>query len=195
MRSRSTASPRSRANARVDVRNASSPATCTAPRSAGAAHDRVMPLSHGTLQASWTFVPRPGSSMVITVQFQVQLARFGAKEWAGNAVGVALARELGPVMTALMVGGRVAPPPSSAPMAVTADRRRARARRRSCAQARRAARDGVLVRAAADDGDGGGDRPARRRRHRRALRARHAPLVTSSNQALRSTSCPICSPG
>lgn len=47
------------------------------------------------------------SSMVITVQFSVQLARFGAKEWAGNAVGVSLARELGPVMTALMVGGRV----------------------------------------------------------------------------------------
>lgn len=47
------------------------------------------------------------SSMVITVQFTVQLARFGAKEWAGSAVGVSLARELGPVMTALMVGGRV----------------------------------------------------------------------------------------
>jgi len=47
------------------------------------------------------------SSMVITIQFTAQLARFGAKEWAGNAVGVTLARELGPVMTALMVGGRV----------------------------------------------------------------------------------------
>jgi phospholipid/cholesterol/gamma-HCH transport system permease protein len=47
------------------------------------------------------------SSMVITIQFASQLARFGAKEWAGNAVGVTLARELGPVMTALMVGGRV----------------------------------------------------------------------------------------
>jgi phospholipid/cholesterol/gamma-HCH transport system permease protein len=47
------------------------------------------------------------SSMVITIQFSVQLSRFGAKEWAGNAVGVTLARELGPVMTALMVGGRV----------------------------------------------------------------------------------------
>jgi phospholipid/cholesterol/gamma-HCH transport system permease protein len=47
------------------------------------------------------------SSMVITVQFELQLGRFGAKEWAGNAVGVTLARELGPVMTALMVGGRV----------------------------------------------------------------------------------------
>ncbi|MDH5673810.1 MAG: ABC transporter permease [Myxococcales bacterium] len=47
------------------------------------------------------------SSMVITLQFSAQLSRFGAKEWAGNAVGVTLARELGPVMTALMVGGRV----------------------------------------------------------------------------------------
>jgi phospholipid/cholesterol/gamma-HCH transport system permease protein len=47
------------------------------------------------------------SSMVITIQFAAQLARFGAKEWAGNAVGVTLARELGPVLTALMVGGRV----------------------------------------------------------------------------------------
>lgn len=47
------------------------------------------------------------SSMVITIQFAVQLSRFGAKEWVGSAVGVSLARELGPVMTALMVGGRV----------------------------------------------------------------------------------------
>ena len=47
------------------------------------------------------------SSMVITVQFALQLARFGAKEWVGSVVGVTLARELGPVMTALMVGGRV----------------------------------------------------------------------------------------
>lgn len=47
------------------------------------------------------------SSMVITLQFAQQLARFGAKEWVGSAVGVSLARELGPVMTALMVGGRV----------------------------------------------------------------------------------------
>jgi phospholipid/cholesterol/gamma-HCH transport system permease protein len=47
------------------------------------------------------------SSMVITVQFALQLARFGAKAWVGSVVGVTLARELGPVMTALMVGGRV----------------------------------------------------------------------------------------
>jgi len=47
------------------------------------------------------------SSMVITVQFALQLARFGAKSWVGTVVGVSLARELGPVLTALMVGGRV----------------------------------------------------------------------------------------
>ncbi len=47
------------------------------------------------------------SSMVMTVQFAVQLARFGAKEWVGNVVALSLARELGPVLTALMVGGRV----------------------------------------------------------------------------------------
>jgi phospholipid/cholesterol/gamma-HCH transport system permease protein len=47
------------------------------------------------------------SAMVITVQFSIQLARFGAKEWVGNVVGLSLARELGPVMTALLVGGRV----------------------------------------------------------------------------------------
>lgn len=47
------------------------------------------------------------SSMVMTVQFALQLARFGAKEWVGSVIGVSLARELGPVLTALMVGGRV----------------------------------------------------------------------------------------
>ena len=46
------------------------------------------------------------SSMVMTVQFAVQLARFGAKEYVGNVVSLSLVRELGPVLTALMVGGR-----------------------------------------------------------------------------------------
>jgi phospholipid/cholesterol/gamma-HCH transport system permease protein len=63
--------------------------------------------SIGVRSMSVVFLTAIFSSMVITVQFQVQLARFGAKEWVGNAVGVTLARELGPVMTALMVGGRV----------------------------------------------------------------------------------------
>jgi len=63
--------------------------------------------SIGVRSMSVAFLTAVFSSMVITVQFSDQLARFGAKEWAGSAVGVTLARELGPVLTALMVGGRV----------------------------------------------------------------------------------------
>jgi phospholipid/cholesterol/gamma-HCH transport system permease protein len=63
--------------------------------------------SIGVRSMSVVFLTAVFSAMVITVQFSVQLARFGAREWAGSAVGVTLARELGPVMTALMVGGRV----------------------------------------------------------------------------------------
>jgi phospholipid/cholesterol/gamma-HCH transport system permease protein len=47
------------------------------------------------------------SSMVITVQLAVQLSRFGSREYIGTVVGLSLVRELGPVLTALMVGGRV----------------------------------------------------------------------------------------
>jgi phospholipid/cholesterol/gamma-HCH transport system permease protein len=45
--------------------------------------------------------------MVMTVQFAVQMARFGVKEYVSNVVSLSLVRELGPVLTALMVGGRV----------------------------------------------------------------------------------------
>jgi phospholipid/cholesterol/gamma-HCH transport system permease protein len=48
------------------------------------------------------------SSLVMTVQFSVQLARFGAKAYVGNVVALSLVRELGPVLTALLVGGRLA---------------------------------------------------------------------------------------
>lgn len=47
------------------------------------------------------------SAMVLTLQFGEQLTRFGARDWTGNVVSVSLARELAPVLTALMVGGRV----------------------------------------------------------------------------------------
>ena len=47
------------------------------------------------------------SGMVMTVQFAAQLARFGAKEYVGSVVSLSLVRELSPVLTALMVGGRV----------------------------------------------------------------------------------------
>jgi phospholipid/cholesterol/gamma-HCH transport system permease protein len=47
------------------------------------------------------------SSMVMTVQFAVQMARFGVKEYVSSVVSLSLVRELGPALTALMVGGRV----------------------------------------------------------------------------------------
>lgn len=47
------------------------------------------------------------SGMVMTVQFAVQMARFGAKEYVSNVVSLSLVRELGPALTALMVGGRI----------------------------------------------------------------------------------------
>jgi phospholipid/cholesterol/gamma-HCH transport system permease protein len=45
--------------------------------------------------------------MVLALQTGIALERFGAKLYVGSVVGLALARELGPVLTALMVGGRV----------------------------------------------------------------------------------------
>ena len=47
------------------------------------------------------------SGMVMTVQFSVQMARFGVKEYVSSVVALSLVRELGPALTALMVGGRV----------------------------------------------------------------------------------------
>jgi phospholipid/cholesterol/gamma-HCH transport system permease protein len=45
--------------------------------------------------------------LVMALQFGYGLARFGAKAYVGPLVAVALVRELGPVLTALMVGGRI----------------------------------------------------------------------------------------
>jgi phospholipid/cholesterol/gamma-HCH transport system permease protein len=47
------------------------------------------------------------TGMVLALQTGISLERFGAKLYVGSVVGLALARELGPVLTALMVGGRV----------------------------------------------------------------------------------------
>ncbi len=47
------------------------------------------------------------TGMVLALQTGFALARFGAKPYLGSVVGLSLARELGPVLTALMVGGRV----------------------------------------------------------------------------------------
>ena len=47
------------------------------------------------------------TGMVLALQTGFALARFGAKPYVGSVVGLSLVRELGPVLTALMVGGRV----------------------------------------------------------------------------------------
>jgi phospholipid/cholesterol/gamma-HCH transport system permease protein len=47
------------------------------------------------------------TGMVMALQTGIALERFGAKLYVGSVVSLSLARELGPVLTALMVGGRV----------------------------------------------------------------------------------------
>ena len=47
------------------------------------------------------------TGMVMALQTAVALAAFGAKLYLGEAVALSIVRELGPVLTALMVGGRV----------------------------------------------------------------------------------------
>jgi len=46
------------------------------------------------------------TGMVLALQTAYSLARFGAKPYVGSIVGLAIVRELGPVLAALMVGGR-----------------------------------------------------------------------------------------
>ncbi len=47
------------------------------------------------------------TGMVLSLQTAYALSRFGATPYVGSVVGLALLRELGPVLAALMVGGRV----------------------------------------------------------------------------------------
>lgn len=47
------------------------------------------------------------SGMALALQFSAELVTFGAKLYLGKAVTVTIVRELGPVLTALMVAGRV----------------------------------------------------------------------------------------
>lgn len=47
------------------------------------------------------------TGMVVALQFIVGLRRFGLQLYAGQVVGIAITRELGPVLTALMVAARV----------------------------------------------------------------------------------------
>lgn len=47
------------------------------------------------------------TGMVMALQTAYGLQRFGAKNYVGNVVGLAITRELGPVLTAVMLCGRV----------------------------------------------------------------------------------------
>ncbi|MBF0491315.1 MAG: ABC transporter permease [Deltaproteobacteria bacterium] len=47
------------------------------------------------------------TGMVLALQFIVALSRFGLQLYAGNMIGIALCRELVPVLTALMIAARV----------------------------------------------------------------------------------------
>jgi phospholipid/cholesterol/gamma-HCH transport system permease protein len=47
------------------------------------------------------------TGMVLALQTAFALTRFGAKPYVGSIVGLAIVRELGPVLAALMFGGRV----------------------------------------------------------------------------------------
>ncbi len=47
------------------------------------------------------------TGMVFALQFSVGLGRFGLKMYIGQIIGVAILRELGPVLTSLMIAARV----------------------------------------------------------------------------------------
>ena len=48
------------------------------------------------------------TGMVFTIQSAVNMARFGAESYVGPVAALAILRELGPVLTAILVGGKVA---------------------------------------------------------------------------------------
>lgn len=47
------------------------------------------------------------TGMVLALQFTVGLSRFGLKLYSGQVIGIAIVRELGPVLTAIMIAARV----------------------------------------------------------------------------------------
>ena len=48
------------------------------------------------------------TGMVFTIQSAVNMSRFGAESYVGPVAALAILRELGPVLTAILVGGKVA---------------------------------------------------------------------------------------
>ena len=61
----------------------------------------------GVKSVSITGITALFTGMVLALQTAYSLAAFGGKQFVGRVVSLSLVRELGPVLTALMVGGRV----------------------------------------------------------------------------------------
>ncbi|NBW41030.1 ABC transporter permease [bacterium] len=61
----------------------------------------------GTLSLPIVLLTALFTGMVLALQTAFAMERFGAKNYVGNIVGIALSRELGPVLSSLMVCGRV----------------------------------------------------------------------------------------
>jgi phospholipid/cholesterol/gamma-HCH transport system permease protein len=61
----------------------------------------------GVKSVSITGITAFSTGMVLALQTAYALAAFGGKMFVGRVVALSLLRELGPVLTALMVGGRV----------------------------------------------------------------------------------------
>ena len=62
----------------------------------------------GVRSASIVMLTALFTGLVLALQTGIGLQRFGASEYTGYIVSLAIVRELGPVLTALIVGGRVA---------------------------------------------------------------------------------------
>ena len=62
----------------------------------------------GVRSASIVILTALFTGLVLALQTGIGLQRFGSSEYTGYIVSLAIVRELGPVLTALIVGGRVA---------------------------------------------------------------------------------------
>lgn len=61
----------------------------------------------GWRSLSITTLTALSTGMVLALQLGTFLERFGAKMFVSRILGVSLVREMGPILTALMIGGRV----------------------------------------------------------------------------------------
>ena len=61
----------------------------------------------GTRSLSIALLTAMFTGMVLALQFSIGLQRFGAKEYVSIVVALSILRELGPVLTSVVVGGRV----------------------------------------------------------------------------------------